>query len=48
MFFIATADAILAEAESKAQTAEIKQRIATCRLPIWKLKLLSNSTKCTG
>jgi len=37
--FVARADAILAEAELKAQTPEIKQRVATCRLPIWKMKL---------
>ncbi len=37
--FIATADEILAEAEAKAETATIKQRVATCRLPIWKLQL---------
>lgn len=37
--FINRGDAILAEAESKAQSPEIQQRVATCRLPIWKLKL---------
>ena len=37
--FLSRADAILAEAESKAQSPEIQQRVATCRLPIWKIKL---------
>jgi hypothetical protein len=37
--YITTGDAILAAAESKAETPEIKHRVATCRLPIWKLKL---------
>ena len=37
--FIDTADAILAVAERKAETPQIKQRVATCRLPIWKLRL---------
>ncbi len=37
--FVTRSDATLAEAESKAPTPEIKQRVATCRLPIWKLKL---------
>ena len=37
--FLARADAILAEAESKAQSPEVQQRVATCRLPIWKIKL---------
>ena len=37
--FVTRGDAILAEAESKAPAAEVKQRAATCRLPIWKLKL---------
>ncbi len=37
--FLKTSDAILAAAESKARTPQIKQRVATCRLPIWKIKL---------
>ena len=37
--FTAKAEAILSEAEAKAETAEIKQRVATCRLPIWKIML---------
>ena len=37
--FVTTVDAMLADAEAKAETADIKQRVATCRLPIWKLKL---------
>ena len=37
--FLVRGDAMLAEAESKAPTPEIKQRVATCRLPIWKIKL---------
>jgi len=37
--FLARGDAILSSAESKAPTPEIKQRVATCRLPIWKIKL---------
>ena len=37
--FLSRADAILGEAESKAQSPEIQQRVATCRLSIWKIKL---------
>ena len=37
--FLARGDAMLAAAEAKARTPEIKQRVATCRLPIWKIKL---------
>jgi len=37
--YIRTADRILAAAEAKALTAEEKMRVATCRLPVWKLKL---------
>ena len=37
--YLTRADAILSRAESKAETPEIKQRVATCRLPIWKIKL---------
>jgi len=37
--YLTKGDTILAEAEAKAETPEIKQRVATCRLPIWKLRL---------
>jgi len=37
--FISQSDEILAAAEAHAQTPEVRQRVATCRLPIWKLKL---------
>ena len=37
--YLAEGDAILGAAESKAETVETKQRVATCRLPIWKIKL---------
>ena len=37
--FVSKADAILASAESRAETPEIKQRVATCRLPVWKIML---------
>jgi len=37
--FVATADAMLGEAETKAESSEMKQRAATCRLPIWKMGL---------
>jgi hypothetical protein len=37
--YIRTADTILAEAESRAESPQIRQRVATCRLPVWKLKL---------
>ena len=37
--FITTADAILSEAEAKADTPLLKQRVAVERLPIWKIML---------
>ena len=37
--FVQKADAILAEAEASAETPEQKQRVATVRLPIWRLQL---------
>ena len=37
--YLAEGDAILSAAESKAETSETKQRVATCRLPVWKIKL---------
>ena len=37
--FLKRGDAMLSAAESKAPTPEIKQRVAICRLPIWKIKL---------
>ena len=37
--FVSKADAILAKAESSAETPEIKHRVATCRLPVWKIRL---------
>ena len=37
--FIRTADAILAEAEAKADTPQLRQRVAVERLPIWKIML---------
>ena len=37
--FIAQADATLAAAETKAPDDVIRHRVATCRLPIWKLML---------
>ena len=37
--FVSKADTILARAESRAETREIKHRVATCRLPVWKIML---------
>ena len=34
--FVETADPILARAESKARTEEVRLRVATLRLPVWK------------
>ena len=43
--FIATSEAILAAAEAKASTPVIKQRVATLRLPAWKLMLDRSSAE---
>ena len=37
--YLENADRILARAEARAETPEKKMRVATCRLPIWKIKL---------
>ncbi len=37
--FVSKAAAILARAESRAETPQIKHRVATCRLPIWRIML---------
>ena len=37
--FLEKADEILATAEAKSGTDETRHRVATCRLPIWKLRL---------
>jgi hypothetical protein len=37
--FLSTADDILTQAESRARTPQVKHRVATCRLPTWKIKL---------
>ena len=39
--FVTESDAILAEAEAIAETGEIRQRVATLRLPVWNLILNS-------
>jgi hypothetical protein len=45
--FVATANRILGDAESLADTPETKQRIAVARLPIWKM-MLDRSFATTG